>query len=111
MLRLADLQTLLAVFLLNSTDRGVDCRVILPLYKKVKVQYADKLQFLGWKMVHMGWRSLYAGLFTLQQNGVTFYFVDNEYYFNFDQIYVDYVFDIERYCFYQRAVLDFMEIS
>lgn len=88
--------------------QGVDCRVILPLYKKVKVQYADKLQFLGWKMVHMGWRSLYAGLFTFQQNGVTFYFVDNEYYFNFDQIYVDYVFDIERYCFYQRAVLDFM---
>ncbi|MCR4688064.1 MAG: glycogen synthase GlgA [Saccharofermentans sp.] len=88
--------------------QGVDCRVILPLYKKVKVKYSDKLKFLGWKMVHMGWRSLYAGLFSLEQNGVTFYFVDNEYYFNFDQIYVEYVFDIERYCFYQRAVLDFM---
>ena len=56
----------------------------------------------------MGWRSLYAGLFSLEMNGVVFYFIDNEYYFNFDQIYVDYVFDIERYCFYQRAVLDFM---
>ena len=88
--------------------QGVDCRVILPLYKKIKIKYNDKLKFLGWKMVHMGWRSLYAGLFALEQNGVTFYFVDNEYYFNFDQIYVDYVFDIERYCFYQRAVLDFM---
>ena len=88
--------------------QGVDCRVILPLYKKIKVKYSDSLKFLGWKMVHMGWRSLYAGLFSLEQNGVTFYFVDNEYYFNFDQIYVDYVFDIERYCFYQRAVLDFM---
>ena len=88
--------------------QGVDARVIIPLYKKIKVKYNDKLQFLGWKMVHMGWRSLYAGLFSMEMNGVTFYFVDNEYYFNFDQIYVDYVFDIERYCFYQRAVLDFM---
>ena len=88
--------------------QGVDARVIIPLYKKIKIKYNDRLQFLGWKMVHMGWRSLYAGLFSLEMNGVTFYFVDNEYYFNFDQIYVDYVFDIERYCFYQRAVLDFM---
>ena len=88
--------------------QGVDARVILPLYNKVKVKYADQLKFLGWRMVHMGWRSLYAGLFSLEQNGTIFYFVDNEYYFNFDQIYVEYVFDIERYCFFQRAVLDFL---
>ncbi|MBO4603775.1 MAG: glycogen synthase [Clostridiales bacterium] len=88
--------------------QGLDARVILPLYRKVKIKYADSLNFMGWKMVHMGWRSLYAGLFSLEMNGTTFYFVDNEYYFNFDQIYVEYVFDIERYCFFQRAVLDFM---
>ena len=87
---------------------NVDARVILPLYKKIKIKYQDEMQFLGWKLVRMGWRSLYAGLFQLEKNGTIFYFVDNEYYFNFDQIYVEYVFDIERYCFYQRAVLDFM---
>ena len=87
---------------------NIDARVILPLYRKIKIKYQDELQFLGWKMVHMGWRSLYAGLFQLEKNGTIFYFVDNEYYFNFDQVYVEYVFDIERYCFFQRAVLDFM---
>ena len=91
---------------LNKGD--VDARVILPLYRKIKIKYNDELKFLGWKMVHMGWRSLYAGLFSLEKNGTTFYFVDNEYYFNFEQVYVEYVFDIERYCFFQRAVLDFM---
>ena len=91
---------------LNKQD--IDARVILPLYRKIKIKYQDELQFLGWKMVHMGWRSLYAGLFQLEKNGTIFYFVDNEYYFNFDQVYVEYVFDIERYCFFQRAVLDFM---
>lgn len=91
---------------LNKQD--VDARVIMPLYRKIKVKYSEELKFLGWKMVHMGWRSLYAGLFSIEKNGTTFYFVDNEYYFNFEQVYVEYVFDIERYCFFQRAVLDFM---
>ena len=93
---------------IELNKQGVDARVILPLYKKIKIKYQDSLKFLGWRMVHMGWRSLYAGLFSLEQNGTIFYFVDNEYYFNFDQVYVEYVFDIERYCFFQRAVLDFM---
>ena len=58
---------------LNKQD--VDARVILPLYRKIKIKYQDELQFLGWKMVHMGWRSLYAGLFQLEKNGTIFYFV------------------------------------
>ncbi|HPJ81320.1 MAG TPA: glycogen/starch synthase [Saccharofermentans sp.] len=91
---------------LNKND--VDARVILPLYKSIKMKYRDELKFLGWKMVHMGWRSLYAGLFSIEKNGTIFYFVDNEYYFNYDQVYVEYVFDIERYCFFQRAALDFI---
>lgn len=91
---------------LNKMD--VDARVILPLYRKIKIKYNDELQFLGWKMIHMGWRSMYAGLYSLEKNGTLFYFVDNEYYFNFESVYVEYVFDIERYCFFQRAVLDFM---
>ena len=85
-----------------------DARVIMPLYKSVKQKHEHNLDFIGWKMIKMGWRSLYAGLYTLTMNGVQFYFVDNEYYFNFDQVYVEYVFDIERFCFFQRAVLDFM---
>ncbi|MBO4926785.1 MAG: glycogen synthase GlgA [Clostridiales bacterium] len=85
-----------------------DARVIMPLYKSVKEKQTHNLDFIGWKMIKMGWRSLYAGLYTLKMNGVQFYFVDNEYYFNFDQVYVEYVFDIERFCFFQRAVLDFL---
>lgn len=88
--------------------QGCDARVILPLYKKIKQNQASRLHFMGWRMVKMGWRSLYAGLYSLQLDGVTYYFIDNEYYFNYDQVYVEYAFDIERYCFFQRAVLDFL---
>jgi len=88
--------------------QGCDARVILPLYKKIKQNYAAHLHLIGWKMVKMGWRSLYAGLYSMELDGVAYYFVDNEYYFNYDQVYLEYSFDIERYCFFQRAVLDFL---
>jgi len=88
--------------------QGCDARVILPLYRKIKQNHAAHLHLLGWKMVKMGWRSLYAGLYSMKLEGVIYYFVDNEYYFNYDQVYLEYSFDIERYCFFQRAVLDFL---
>ena len=89
-------------------QNGCDARIIMPLYQMVKKKHINELDFLGWKMVKMGWRSVYAGLFSMNYEGVTYYFIDNEYYFHYDQVYVEYVFDIERYCFFQRAVLEFM---
>lgn len=84
---------------------GCDARVILPLYKKIKERYAEQLVFLHWSMLKMGWRTLYSGLFQMDYDGVTVYFIDNEYYFGHDAIYLDYSFDIERFSFFQRAVL------
>ena len=86
--------------------QGADVRVIMPLYKKIKDQYTKKLKFVRWSMIRMGWRTMYSGLFTLDLNGITYYFIDNEYYFNHDAIYLDYQFDIERFTFFQRAVLE-----
>ncbi|MDD4096111.1 MAG: glycogen/starch synthase [Oscillospiraceae bacterium] len=85
-----------------------EARVIIPLYRPIKQKFAKQLQFIGWKMVKMGWRSLYAGLYSIEKDGIIHYFIDNEYYFNFDTPYVEYVFDIERFCFFQRAVLEFI---
>lgn len=87
-------------------DAGIDCRVILPLYKKIKENYGDRLEFVRWTMQNMGWRSMYSGLLKLEEKGLTYYFIDNEFYFNHDQIYLEYSFDIERFAFFQRAVLE-----
>lgn len=86
---------------------GCDARVIMPMYQQIKKKYAKSMNFLGWKMIKMGWRSLYAGLYSFENDGIIHYFIDNEYYFHFEQLYVEYVFDIERFCFFQRAVLEF----
>ena len=89
--------------------RGLDVRVIMPLYKSIRAQYGSQMQFLGWHMIRMGWRTLYCGILKLDLSGQIVYFVDNETYFNHDQIYLDYAYDIERFSFFQRAVLDSLE--
>jgi len=87
-------------------EKGCDARVIMPFYRRIKQKYLEKTQLLNCSMVKLGWRSQYSGIFTLKQDGVVYYFIDNEYFFGNDKIYIDYTFDIERFCFFQRAVLD-----
>lgn len=86
--------------------QGQDARVIMPLYKRIKDKYGDKLEFIRWSMNKLGWRTMYSGLFTMEVDGVPVYFIDNEYYFGHDALYLDYSFDIERFSFFQRAVLE-----
>ncbi len=85
---------------------GCDARVIMPLYRQIKKTYGDQLYFMRWTMLKLGWRSMYSGLFSMKHQGITYYFIDNEYYFGHDAIYLDYSFDIERFTFFQRAVLE-----
>jgi starch synthase len=87
-------------------DLGLDVRVIMPLYKQIKDRYTEQLRFVRWAMIRMGWRTMYSGLFTMTFNGVPIYFIDNEFYFGHGQLYLDYSFDVERYSFFQRAVLE-----
>lgn len=87
---------------------GLDCRVILPLYRQIKDEYVHSMKFLRWTTIKMGWRAVYCGVFSMEHEGVQFYFIDNEFYFNTDTIYTEYSYDIERYSFFQRAVLDCM---
>ncbi|MHB8963432.1 MAG: glycogen synthase GlgA [Saccharofermentanales bacterium] len=89
---------------------GCDARVIMPFYRKVKEKYKDKARFLQWSMIKLGWRSQYCGLYSYVHSGVTYYFIDNEYFFGHDKIYIEYTFDIERFCFFQRAVLSVLGI-
>lgn len=85
--------------------RGVEARVVMPLYKKIKERYADALVFRTAFELQLGWRRTHCGLFEMDFEGVTLYFIDNEFYFGHDAIYVDYDFDIERYVYFQRAAL------
>ncbi len=84
-----------------------DVRVVIPLYSDIKKEYRDKFTFLGNIYVHLAWRNQYCGIFSYEQDGVIFYFLDNEFYFKRPGCY-GYFDDGERFAFFSRAVLEIM---
>ncbi len=86
---------------------GNEVRVILPLYQRVSDGWKDQMTFVCHIEVPLGWRRLYCGLFSLEKDGVTWYFVDNEYYFKRDALYGHYD-DGERFGFFSRAVISLL---
>ncbi|MGN1104696.1 MAG: glycogen synthase, partial [Candidatus Coproplasma sp.] len=82
-----------------------DVRVILPLYSDIKKEYREKFTYLGNLYVHLAWRNQYCGVFSYVKDDVTYYFVDNEFYFKRPGCY-GYFDDGERFAFFSRAVLE-----
>lgn len=87
----------------HSTD--VEARVMLPLYGTVPERFRDKMKFVKYIYVPLSWRNQYCGLFELTHEGVTYYFVDNEYYFKRDGLY-GYGDEGERFAFFSRAAVE-----
>ncbi len=90
-----------------AKDGKFDVRVVLPLYSEIKDEYRRKMAFLGNIYVPLGWRNQYCGIFKYEANSVTYYFIDNEYYFKRKGIYGHYD-DGERFAFFSRSVLEIM---
>lgn len=89
-------------------EKGVDARVILPLYRCIPQQYKDKMRYINHIYINMAWRRQYAGVFEMEHNGCLYYFVDNEFYFNGDKPY-DYIhLDCEKFIFFSKAVLSLL---
>lgn len=84
---------------------GTDVRVILPKYGTISEKYKREMKKVKEFSVPIGWRNQYCGIEELKFQGVTFYFVDNEYYFKREGLY-GYFDDGERFSFFNRAVLE-----
>lgn len=89
-------------------EKGVDARVIMPLYRCIPGQYREKMTYLNHIYIDMGWRKQYCGVFSMEHDGVTFYFVDNEFYFNGDKPYDFIHLDCEKFIFFSKAVLSLL---
>ncbi|MGM0867146.1 MAG: glycogen synthase GlgA [Bacillota bacterium] len=84
---------------------GTDVRVILPKYGGIPHEFRSKMKRKKEFFVSVGWRNQYCGIEEYNENGVTYYFIDNEYYFNRDRLY-GYFDDGERFAYFTRAVLE-----
>ncbi|MGI6728678.1 MAG: glycogen synthase [Bacilli bacterium] len=79
--------------------------VILPLYSKINPAWRNKLLYVGQMTVQLAWRKQYCGIFKYEAKDVTYYFLDNEYYFKRSNFY-GYFDDGERFAFFAKAGLD-----
>ena len=84
---------------------GHDVRVVLPLYERIGQEWRERMTYLLNFTVPLAWRNAYCGVFELERDGVTYWFLDNEYYFKRSDIYGHYD-DGERFGFFSRAVID-----
>ena len=86
---------------------GVDVRVIMPKFGKIPEAYRNAMEHVYDGELPVAWRKKYVGLDKYELDGVTYYFVDNEEYFNREGFY-GYDDDAERFSFFSRAVLDLL---
>lgn len=89
--------------------KGIDARVVIPYYSAIKREIKDKITYLTNTYVSNSWRNNYCGIFTAKHDGVIYYFIDNEQYFNRENVYGEYD-DGEIFAFFSRAVLDILPI-
>lgn len=83
-----------------------DVRIILPKYLCMDERFRGQLHFKCHFYVNLSWRKQYAGIFEAKQDGITYYFVDNEFYFAGDKPYNELYQDIEKFAYFSKAVLE-----
>ena len=90
-----------------AKNANYDVRVAIPLYSSVNADWRAQFKFVGNFNVPLAWRNQYCGVYSYKYEGVTFYFIDNEYYFKRKGLY-GHGDDGERFAFFSKAVLEMM---
>lgn len=84
--------------------QGINVSVILPKYGHLSDEWQNQLTLKKSFTVSVTWRNQYCGLEQFVYQGVTYYFIDNEYYFKRERLY-GYLDEAERFTFFNHAVL------
>lgn len=87
-----------------------DVRVILPKYMCMKEEWKEKLEYRTHFYMDLNWRTQYVGVLEYVHAGITFYFIDNEFYFNGFAPYGNIYEDIEKFAFFSKAVLSTLPV-
>ena len=104
---LGDVMGSLPAAIKAKEKNNVDVRVVLPLYGVIKDEWRAQMKDEAAFTVKLAWRNLYCGIKSLVKDGVTYYFIDNEYYFKRGALYGFYD-DGERYAYFCKAVMDML---
>ena len=103
---LGDVMGALPVTLANDNPE-FEVSVILPLYGGMKEEYRKKLVKVADIKFRYSWRNTGASVYKIENGTVTYYFLENHYYFDRKKLYGEYD-DAERFAFFSMAVVEFM---
>ncbi len=87
--------------------RLIGCRVVMPLYDSISQELRDSMHFVTSISVPVAWRRQYCGIYEAKYDGVTYYLLDNQYYFKRGRLYGHYD-DAERFAFFSRACIEML---
>ncbi|WP_226038069.1 glycogen synthase GlgA [Aquibacillus saliphilus] len=93
---------------LNKNEK-TDVRVILPLYQEIIANWHSQMELVTSIQVQVGWRNQEATIYQLVHQGIHYYFVGSDYYFERKGIY-GYYDDGERFVFFCRAVIEALPV-
>jgi len=85
--------------------RGIEARVILPKYGGIPDHFKRRMISRATLTVRLGWRNQLCTIEQLDHQGIVFYFVSQDEYFNRQGLY-GFADDGERFSFFSRAVLE-----
>ncbi|MDR3258487.1 MAG: glycogen synthase [Fusobacteriaceae bacterium] len=88
----------------------IDVRVMLPKYSQIEEKYRLGMKHLGNKYIWVEHHNEYVGIDMYELEGVTYYFVDGEKYFNRSKIYSEQD-DCERFTFFCKAVTETFDLT
>lgn len=87
---------------------GEEVSVVMPFYGNIRRFPDQEIRFLANVQVPLGWRFQNAKVYKTFIDGITFYLVENEYYFGRDGFY-GYEDDTERFAFFSVAVRNMLQ--
>ncbi len=90
--------------------QGHDVRVVIPLFSAIAREYPPQMTHVCDFEVQLGWRRQYCGVEKIDKDGVTWYFMDNKYYFGRPYIYGMGGDEYERFGFFCRGVLNMLPL-
>lgn len=88
-----------------------DVRVVLPKYNCMYQKWKDMLEYVDHFYMNLAGQDRYVGILKCEYDGVQFYFIDNEHYFNgFAPYEGDPKWNIEKFAFFSKAVLSILPV-
>lgn len=87
--------------------KGHDVRVVLPLYLKIAVKNHKDFTRIRDYSVSINYHEVPVALYTQEIDGVIYYFIENQHYFEREELY-GYKDDGERFGYFQKAVLEML---